>query len=338
MIYFYPIVFLCFILSPSILMAQEESRADKDPKICTLLKSALANSASLRSGDFLVRKKVTFDSTGIRKSGEVIGTLLESTRFSRIVFDHENGRFAHYDCVENARKMAPDFDKTSSAKFTGFCCNGKNGEVAKFRELGKPTVRNRSDLGTQAEFLYAERFPDFRGFWAYRGPSRYGALEKEDTLKAMIAGEYFHSSRRRGNKLDIYFDGGSKPPTGEEFLKIYTFDMENLVVTGIRAVLVKGRKQEEIASFKIVWKEINNIMVPISGRLERTGFSIVDVNKKELGKHYEDYAFHWFLVNKEIDERLVSIDNIKNRATILTFVDPVKVKANTLIENDSSKE
>ena len=154
----------------------------------------------------------------------------------------------------------------------------------------------------------------------------------------MRNGKFFHSYQRRGQKLDIYFESGVKVLNeGDEFLKVYTFDLDQLVVPKVRAVFIANGKRQDIASFEIEWDEVNDIMVPISGRLEKFQNMHIDVNTSQSGKISQEFDFHWFTVNKEIEPQLFSIDNVKDRNAVLSMVDPVKLNATNLIDNDHTQ-
>ncbi len=331
---FFILLVLSILLCP-VLSAQDSQELDTID-VCSAIDAVLVNANAIISADCLVRERLTFDSTNDTENNDIEGTLLRKTSFTRAIFDEDKNQFAYYSNSVGFRTLLPDFEEFGNTDFSAWCCDARNGKIARLG--GTNYIDSNQDLsnpGKLQELLAWERFPDYRGFWLYRGPSVFGRIRKDDSLKSMRHGKYFHSSQRHGGKLDVYFESGVKVLNdSDEFLKVYTFDMEQLVVTKIRAVLVGEGKWQNVATFEIEWDEINDIMVPISGSLEKFQNMYVDANTKQAGKICQEFDFHWFKINEEIDPELFAVENVKDQKAVLNMIDPVKLNAATLIDDN----
>lgn len=304
---------------------------DEVADICSIFECCLTNSCSWNSADLLVREKKFFDSTEIDVDDQVIGEITTKTVYYRVFFDKAKGTFAYAVAKVNEKTAFPGAVESVRSELAGWCC-GNGGNICRLFPDGSHEISKRSDSEKdETKFLIKERFPDFSGFWLYRRPTRYGALKRDNDLKAICRGSKYRSHSSSGKELRISFDTNVQTQPGNEFLRTFSFDKELLALTGTKAEFKRQNGTSvEVAGFKLKSKELNGVVVPVLGRTIKSQARNRKFQKGKVGQADIEYKFHWFSINEEIEKGRFDSENFSKKSNVLSLVDPVIAGATTL--------
>ena len=302
-------------------------------EVCSIFEAVEANCRAWRQGDVLFTTRRVYDTSAVI-DGQILGQLEGVESVTRVVFDYDAGLFFFAKLSFTDVERFDDESPTAIKKtvLSSWICTGKSGQVARYNPGKKRTLWNRDQFpADQTVLLTMIQQPDLRGFWLHRKPTLHGRSLGSTTL---ASGKGFRSASESADELKIVFNvEESNPVPGTIPQSSIAFDLESLMPTRFRRFT--SRTDGVVAqgpSFDIQWQQINGLQVLASASARRYR-GIPGRERKEHGPEYTDYRFHWFSVNQPIDPEHFQIELVDQRELLLEMLDPVKLKADSLMPN-----
>lgn len=338
-----PVLIGLLLCGLGVAVCQGQERTGSAAQICSIFESPKANCLSWRKGDVLIRKQLSLDTTNFPDSGSIKGLKgrLEKTEtMSRIIFDYDNGIFLHINVTVGSKQVFDDdlpTDPQVISQLTGWMCTGNQGMVASYNTEGGNRLRwNRSQFPEDQDvFLNMIKMPDYRGFWLHGKPVLHG---RSHGSAVRASGRDFHSHSIDGEQMKIRYE--KEPKEGEaEFgtpVTLVVFDLESLMPTKFNHFNRRANDSPvQGPTFDIRWKAIGDVYVPTKA-CSRT-YRMISA-KKEHGPQYDEYQFHWFSLNEDIDTSILDIELFNDREKMVKLVDPILTGADSLLPAKEESE
>lgn len=330
----------------------QEARTGPEPvrnEGTELIQHAIDNGLSWRSGDFLVRTRVTYDSVqGGQKQLNLEGALVAIEEWSRIRFDHDSDRFlfAHSRTEDRTELSLPDPEfpdrvrRDVQSQRGGVVFDGMGRKFASFRSL----PRGRSNVveasfdeivatwkATPAELMKQHPIPDYRVIGLSVGPDP-GELDRTiDWLKAVVASGA-GSTVLRGEKIISV----TQEIAEQEHPTFAHFDFDARSLMPVRSecfMLPAGGERASISDqIRVEWEEMNGVFVPV--KCIRDGYSLrrVGGDRDEWGATQTIADIHWFSLNEELPDDAFATGQIATPASLDELIDPRRAGATRILE------
>ncbi len=319
--------------------------SEEDVKRCSVLRVALANAEAWSSGDVLVEVNDSFDNVALDDPKGPLGAAYTKRERFRFVFDFGNKLFLQAAMSDGdgiflhaGRDPVGIVNGSVTCQITNFPAGfhfDLNPHSTGYMPL-KPERLKEYGLETELQRL---RMKELRGCWIgiqngiVFSPSLFAAKSK--TWEMLAEG------RNLERKL---FDSASPNEFGFENTNIQgdffrtrvKIDPESKMPTHFLQT-VKSPNQAEtftMCDLSIDWKEKDFVYYPVRFRISGA-HRVVKDGDETYGTLTQDVRFHWFSINEPVDDSLFERGRIKNKQDVAALLDPVALKATTLLKDEA---
>jgi hypothetical protein len=329
---------LIAMMSFASVLAQNPDQADSSPSEhaideCSIFGVAKANALSWRSGDVLLRKTTSFDNVEFAPDGASTGANVETVTLNRLLFDHENNRFASLvfrkkNVVDIGNPNMGEPVAATTTFFFGTYADEASDKVLQFQQGGLDSYPHSTWT------IYQTLVPDFRGCWLAEG-SGFKIFLK--SIEALESGREYVGSSVEESAIKVEFKG---PSTNATRFQFFTIDPETQmpIEQKIQYDDIDGvKKRVDGSSTKIQWKLIEGVYVPQKIEIGRR--VNIRVNREpQNGFQHTTWEFHWFAFNDEgkTNELLVNGKCFEDLQTFMSLVEPKQAGATSLLDEPTT--
>jgi hypothetical protein len=326
--------------------AEHQKLSEDQQEHLSLFSAMVANGEAWSTGDLLVRTVTTFDAV-TEENDRPTGLMRRVEGLNRVAFDLEHGRFMRIhvvqDEVTNYQTDPPD--SLHNNRWRGDCLDmslKRYWTNAVSDQFKSAIVENPS--------RHLNNFPDYRFF-----PMQTGAMNQDLTVAAKSFVEQLkgrklsvtaipmpHNRLRlrmieASPKIELVVDpataDGNSNPIVPKMISEWTFDQTSLLPTSSRTMFQSESREPQTMVRKVYrWKNINDVFVPVfmqattENRQQRTADG-----QAYIGTQTTEYTFHWFSLNKPLDESYFDGSKFRDEQTVLKHVVPELAGADSLL-------
>lgn len=342
---------ICAIWTPQsyskqVFLQEEPELRDAQMEHLSLFSVIVANGESWRMGDCLVRVVTTFDGVA-DQNARITGLMSRTERLSRFAFDHDQRRYLRISLerseITNYESDPPD--SLSSTRWRGDCYDvstsrySTNGSAGHF-ETGIAENPTRV-LG---------HYPDYRCY-----PLRDGSMDVDQVSAAKSFVEHLKTRintvtltslpnnrlKLRMVELSPKIEVSSDPqrsnsgtePRITKLVAEWNFDQRSLLPTSSRTALEGTFFEPQTVAQEIYrWKNVDDVFVPIfAQRVSKNRKRETVIGEIFRGTETTEYTFHWFSLNKPLDESYFDGSKFRDEQTVLKHVVPELAGAESLL-------
>jgi hypothetical protein len=301
----------------------------KDAEVKSYLEGVFENANSWRRFDCLVEIEfVSLDPAG--PQSVVTGR-------HRIIMDKEAEKVLVVKFQEYENAETPDENLTKKATFHALAT--VNGLLWFSSDRGGPY---KMDLGRLPKILSSAEIIDPRkiGCVNERGhilgtPDKDWSFEK--SYEGMKSCNLIGKAVNGKDDVLVTFKSSYQDPKDPVSTYSYVFSKESMLPISTKTSHAISNGPTFGSDEKIRWARINDAWVPTLYSGTYQSMSAKDGDNTFFDESYT-YKIHWFSVNEEIDEKVFDSKVCEDRAYALSLIDPVKLNATTLLEEEGEKK
>lgn len=155
----------------------------------------------------------------------------------------------------------------------------------------------------------------------------------ERSYEGMKSGRLIGKAMNGKDDVLVTFKGAYQDPKVPVSTYSYVFSKESMLPVSAKVSHAASSGVTFGSDERIRWARINNAWVPIHYAGTHQSRSAKQVEAIFFDESYT-YKIHWFSVNEKIDEKLFDSKVCEDRAYALSLIDPVKLNATTLLEDE----
>ena len=315
---------------------------DEAGKVCGIFEAASLNSAAIRQGDFLLRRRESFDTVNRYDGVNEHGVVRFGDVWQRVVFDHDAKEYCVLTIRESietnlANVETPAGPERKTVVRSAVCIDADGVLLSRLFPGGSKT---RHLAAKPTDKLFAEKaigFPDYRSFGLFFGGVPGSFQRMMQMTNRLKTGSEFHESKELGDdKLMITMR--SEPNSESWIVEEYTFDTARLVPILVNKFLqnkaqIEDQRPSFIGKQSFEWKELNGIQLPKSGNADTPYREMINGHYQSAHR-FTDVEFHWFSVNERIDPKWFDGSQFADFASFKELLDAKACGAVDLLETD----